>query len=87
MKTTNEEIMEAIHQYIHDNFPTDESPNGDSKIFEEGYVDSVGLLSIIYFMEDAFQIKITDEDVIAANFESTSKMTAMIQNKMAENGS
>jgi acyl carrier protein len=87
MKTTNEEIVKAIHQYIHDNFPTDESPDGDSKIFEEGYVDSVGLLSIIYFIEDAFHIKISDEDVVRENFESISRITAMIQNKIAENGS
>ncbi len=75
-------ITETIHKFICEQFPTDESPNDDTRLFEDGYVDSVGLLSIIYFIEDSFNVKISDEDVVGDNFESIITITAFIERKL-----
>lgn len=50
--------------------------------FEEGYLDSFDLVSLIALFEDEFNIKINGEDVIPENFESIDKMLSMIQSKL-----
>ena len=42
----------------------------DTLFFENGIIDSTGILEIIGFLEETFKIKIEDEELIPENFSS-----------------
>ena len=42
----------------------------DLDLFEGGYVDSVGLIELLAFIEDEFEIEIPDEDLASDEFMS-----------------
>jgi len=53
----------------------------ESSLLESGIIDSLGVLDLVSFIEKEFKITITEEDLLADNFESIAKMTAFVQSK------
>ena len=56
----------------------------DSLFFKEGYLDSMGFIMLITFIEDEFEFKTSDADLIEENFESINAITAYILRKIEE---
>lgn len=50
----------------------------DKSLIDEGIIDSFGLIEIASFLEDEFQIKITEDKMIRANFGSVHKIVNFI---------
>ena len=64
-------MKKQIHDYVYDNtFVNKEKIQDDTLIFKEGFLDSMGLVSLITFLEDTFKIETSDQDLIEQNFES-----------------
>lgn len=84
MTRQHNEIKDKLYGFIAEQFPTEESPNDETLLFQEGYIDSVGLLSVIYFIEDNFKFNISDGDVVGENFESIKSITAFIERIIAQ---
>ncbi len=55
----------------------------DTKIFENGYIDSMGFAIIVTFLEESFNLSIKDRDLVDENFESVNAITNFITAKMA----
>jgi D-alanine--poly(phosphoribitol) ligase subunit 2 len=53
----------------------------DGNLFDMGIIDSVGLISCIVFIEEEFQLKIPDEDLLPTNFSSIKKIANYIRSK------
>jgi acyl carrier protein len=75
---------EQIRQYLAQNFLF--SDNGfqlgdDVSFLEEGIVDSTGVLELVMFVEDTFNVEVPDEDIIPDNFDSVNNLAAYIENK------
>ncbi len=67
----NNEIKKQIHDYVFNNtFINKEKIKDETLIFKEGFLDSMGLVSLITFLEDTFKIQTSDQDLIEQNFES-----------------
>jgi len=47
-------------------------------IFKEGYFDSMGFVRLISFIEEEFDIKTVDTDLIEENFKSINSIAAFI---------
>jgi acyl carrier protein len=56
----------------------------DSLFFKEGYLDSMGFIMLITFIEDEFDFKTNDADLVEENFESINAITAYILRKSEE---
>ena len=56
----------------------------DSLFFKEGYLDSMGFIMLITFIEDEFDFKTDDADLIEENFESINAITGYILRKIEE---
>jgi D-alanine--poly(phosphoribitol) ligase subunit 2 len=56
----------------------------DSLFFKEGYLDSMGFIMLITFIEDEFDFKTNDDDLVEENFESINAITAYILRKSEE---
>jgi len=75
-------IKEKIKSYIQQttHFENDQLKE-DSLFFKEGYLDSMGFIMLITFIEDEFALRTTDDELIEDNFESINAIAAYILRK------
>jgi acyl carrier protein len=57
---------------------------GDS-LFQRGLLDSQGVISMVAFCEETFDIEIRDEDVVPENFESVRALSRLIKRTQSRN--
>ena len=79
------DIKEQIRVYIAENllFSTDGFDySDDSSLRQEGIIDSIGVLNLILFVEETFDIHVDDREVTPDNFDSVNKLSDYINRKM-----
>lgn len=57
----------------------------ETRLIDDGLINSISLLTLVSELEDAFDIEILPADLIPANFNSARSMWAMIQRLQKEN--
>ena len=50
-------------------------------LYDEGMIDSYGIMSIVIALEDSFGIKIDLEDLETKNFETVDAIAALVEKK------
>lgn len=73
-----EKVKSYIFQAVH---VENDKIKDDSLIFKEGFIDSMGFVLLISFLEEEFSIKSTDNDLIEDNFESINAITRFVVSK------
>ena len=83
IKNDLSEIKGKISQFIlKTSYLTDEQLNDDTLIFVQGIMDSMGFISLITFLDEAFAIKTTDSELIESNFESVNAIAEFVARKL-----
>ena len=59
-----------------------EDISDDTLIFEAGLLDSMGLLFLIEFLKEEFDITTNDDELIVENFESINNIVGFIDSKL-----
>jgi acyl carrier protein len=80
-------MKKIIRQYILENllFTEDESVLQDSDSFlDGGIIDSTGVMEIILFIEETFDIKVDDNEMLPINLDSVDNLIAFIQRKQTQ---
>jgi len=54
----------------------------DEDLLEQGIIDSLGLMRLIAFMEEKFNIKIMDDEIVPENFQSLNSMVTLVEKQM-----
>lgn len=77
---------EQIRQYLAENFLF--SSNGfdlgdDASLLDEGIVDSTGILELVLFVEETYDLAVTDDEIVPENFDTVNNLSAYIERKMA----
>jgi D-alanine--poly(phosphoribitol) ligase subunit 2 len=54
----------------------------DQSLFDEGILDSLGVLQLISFIEDRFGVKVEDTEIERENFETLNAMNALLARKL-----
>jgi acyl carrier protein len=54
----------------------------DDSFFENGIIDSAGVLELVAFVEETFKITITDEEVSLENLDSVNRLIGFIRLKI-----
>jgi acyl carrier protein len=78
-----------VRDYILENylFTDDESALGnDDSFLEKGILDSTGMLEVIYFLEDEFEVSVADQEMVPENLDSVNRIVAYVERKQAEAG-
>ena len=65
----NEIIQETLDKPLDDN----------DQLVESGIVDSLGIMSLLSFLEEKFSMQIPSEDLSPENFASVSTITALVE--------
>jgi acyl carrier protein len=86
----NADVKKAVRAFLVENFmfrgEIDKLPDSASLV-KSGILDSVGILLLISFMEDTYDMKVSDEEVEPENLESVDNITAFIERKSRGEGS
>lgn len=52
-----------------------------ASFLERGIVDSTGMLEVIAFLEETYNIKVEDDELLPENLDSINKLTKFVQRK------
>ncbi|MCC7329879.1 MAG: acyl carrier protein [Gammaproteobacteria bacterium] len=78
----SDSLHETIRAYILENylFTDDASALGFAdSLVGRGIVDSTGMLEIILFVEERFDLKVKDEEMISENFDSVGRIAEFVK--------
>ena len=80
------EITETVRGFIVENFlfGEDENLGPETSFLEEAIIDSTGILELVAFLEEAFDIQVADEELIPENLDSISRVEKFIQTKIGQ---
>ena len=76
-------IKDVIKKYIIEASLSDaKNVKDDTLIFDEGLLDSMGLLFLIEFLNDELDVKVDDEELNPKNFESINSIVLFVEGKL-----
>ncbi|MCK6567135.1 MAG: acyl carrier protein [Anaerolineales bacterium] len=78
------EIENKIRKFLSENFILSEQANQLSpsdSFLEKGIIDSTGILELVFFVEDQFNVQIDTAEVLPENFDSIDNLSAYIRRK------
>jgi len=77
------EVKEKIRTFIVENylFGDDEGLEESTSFLDEGIIDSTGILELIDFISEEFDITVEDEELIPENLDSIINVTNFISKK------
>jgi len=73
-----------VREYILDNFLFTDDQNAlssEDSFMNKGIVDSTGMLEIIYFIEDEFEMSVDDEEMVPENLDSVNNIVGFLNRK------
>ncbi len=80
-----ESVKNKIRQYIVNMAeiqPDDKEFSDEINLYKYGYLDSIDSMSVIYFLESEFDVKITKEDILLNNLETINNIANMVTDKI-----
>ncbi|MCF7973127.1 MAG: acyl carrier protein [Phycisphaerae bacterium] len=74
---------DRVKEFLVDNFLFGDSSrlDEDTSFLNEGIIDSTGILELIMFLEETFDIKIEDQDLTPENLDSLNNIEDFIESK------
>ena len=80
------QIRDKVYNYVIESTFGDKSKVGDDTLlFEEGIFDSMGLLLLIEFLKDEYNVQTGDEELVVENFESINAIVSFTREKLNGN--
>ena len=75
--------IDIVKEFIIDNFLFGEENQIEleTQFFEKGIIDSTGVIELVSFLEETFEISIDDEELIPDNLSSLKNINAFLQQK------
>ncbi len=70
-----------IEEFIRSQFsvsPTDPGFGRSADLFEEGYVDSVGVVEVLEFLNEEFDVEIPDDDLLSDDFSNIAGIARIV---------
>ena len=84
--STNNAAEQQIRRFLSDNFPYVDGTtvDRDQSLVEAGVIDSTGVLQLVGFVEEEFDLQIPLDDLVPENFDSIANVTRYVSSKLAE---
>ena len=79
------DAKELIRKFISSDLVTGENGRNiqdDDSLITSGVIDSMGIISLLGFVEDKFSIEISSDELLPENFETLSTITDLVTRKM-----
>jgi acyl carrier protein len=81
--STKEIIQEFIsHELLHDAMGT--PLQDEDQLIESGIIDSLGIMTLLVFVEEKFSLQIPSEDLVPENFDSITTISNLIDRHLRQ---
>ena len=83
----SDDYVKKIREFIFENFlfdASEEDLDNDASFLEQGIIDSTGVLELVEWLEETFEFKIDDEELIPENLDSVNLIAAFIDRKKSQ---
>lgn len=83
---TSTMYRDKLRRFILENYLFSDDPSlldDQDSFMDKGILDSTGILELIFFLEDEFQIQVAEQDMIPDNLDSVSRLLKFLDNKVA----
>jgi acyl carrier protein len=81
-----EHIERELRKFVIDNFLFGEGETGlsnEGSFLEKGLVDSMGILTLVAFVQEKYAITVADGDLVPEHWDSVKRIAEFVQSKMA----
>ena len=76
------DIKGQVKEFFKENFMADMDSVKDSDSFlENGIIDSTGVLELVLFLEETYNIKVEDDEIIPENLDSLENIATYVTSK------
>ena len=74
-----------VREFIMKRFPiaAERKLSDEDSLLESGAIDSLGILDVVAFLEDDFDLMIEDDELDPENFDSIASLVRLVQKKAA----
>jgi acyl carrier protein len=79
-----QDIQKTVRDFIQENFIFDPKTvlANDESLLGAGVIDSTGVLELIGYLEEKFQLQFGDDELVAENFDTILKISTFLQKKL-----
>lgn len=77
---------ETVRHFVVENFlfGDGESLKKDTSFLEKGIIDSTGILELVMFLEETYNIKIEDDELTPENLDNLKNIAKFIERKLVD---
>lgn len=77
------ETIGKVRDFVVENFLFGEGKGleKDTSFLEKGIIDSTGILELVGFLEETYDIKVADEELVPENLDSLANIDAYLRRK------
>ncbi len=75
---------ETVRNFVVEHFLFGEGDTlkGDTSFLEEGIIDSTGILELVMFLEETYNLKVEDSELVPENFDTLDNITCYLDKKL-----
>jgi len=74
-----------LRKFLEKNFFIKDTFSDSDSFFDKGIIDSTGIVELISFIENEYEIAVEDEDVTAENLDSINNVVSFVDSKLNNN--
>ena len=77
-------LINEVQTFVVDNFlfgTNGDTLSAEDSLIEKGLIDSTGVLELVAFLQETFQIRVDDHEIVPANLDSIGKIAAFVRLK------
>lgn len=73
-----------IKEFVIENFlfGNDDGLQNNTSFLEEGIIDSTGVLELVTFLEETYEIQVEDDELVPENLDSIDNVAAYLERKL-----
>ena len=78
-------VEQEVRTFLSENFSLSHITRlpGDQSLTERGFIDSVGIVEVLTFLETRYEIEISDEETVPENIDTIDSIVRFIGTKRA----
>ena len=81
--------LETVKSFVIENFLFGDGDDlqDDTSFLKNGIIDSTGVLELISFLEDTFEVLIEDDELVPENLDNLTNVSGFLDRKLSEGSS
>ena len=76
---SGEPIQQTVKKFLTDELSYGEGFGPNTDLIEQGVIDSMSLLRLVTFLEERYELRVQDEDLVPENFRTLAAIDTFVQ--------